>query len=272
MAKALDHRPEVAQQRLQLENSKINLTGAHNALRPQLNLTGQVSNPGGGGIFDFSVPNIDPQTGLPKVDSQGNLIPRPSPDPSLIGGYGNILRQLFGVPTVNYQVGFTLNIPLRNRSAQAAYITQSLQLRQSELGLQKEVNQIRMDVKNALIAVKNARARYQSSTVASDVARQVLEAEQKKYELGASTSYAVVQHQTDLATARQSEVAAISAYAQAKLQLDLATGTILESNSVVIDEAKKGRLSKTPSPIPDVAPTGRAAGATPGANTPVANR
>ena len=53
-----------------------------------------------------------------------------------------------------------------------------------------------MDVKNALIAVKNARARYQSAAVASDVARQVLEAEQKKYELGASTSYAVVQHQT----------------------------------------------------------------------------
>jgi len=144
------------------------------------------------------------------------------------------------------------------------------------LGLQKEVNTIRMDVKNALISVKNARARYQSSAVASDVARQVLEAEQKKYELGASTSYAVVQHQTDLANARQAEVLAISAYAQAKLQLDQAQGTILENNNVVIDEVKTGRLSKTPSPIPDVAPTpaapGRAAAATPGANAPVANR
>jgi outer membrane protein TolC len=275
MDKALDRRPELAQQRLQLENSKINLTGAHNALLPQLSLTGQVSNPGGGGIFDFSAPNIDPQTGLPKVNPlTGELIPRQAPDPNLIGGYGNILRQLFGVPTVNYQIGFTLNIPLRNRSAQAAYITQDLQLRQTELGLQKEINQIRLDVQNALIAVKNARARYQSSAVASDVARQVLEAEQKKYELGASTSYAVVQHQTDLANARQAEVAAISAYAQAKLQLDQATGTILENNNIVIDEAKKGRLSKTPSPIPDVVPNpnGRAAATTPGANTPVANR
>ena len=258
VAKALDHRPELAQQRLQLENSKINLTGAKNALLPQISAVGNVSNPGAGGIFN-TTPQINPLT--------GQIIPRTPPNPDLVGGYSNILRQVFGVPTVNYTVGVQLTIPLRNRTAQAAYITQELQLRQSELGIQKEVNQIRMDVKNALIAVKNARARYQSAATASAVAQQVLDAEQKKYELGASTSYAVVQHQTDLANARQAEVSAISAYAQAKLQLDQASGTILENNNVVIDEAKTGRLSKTPSPIPDIVPTpnGRAAVAAPGA-------
>ena len=74
-----------------------------------------------------------------------------------------------------------------------------------------------------------------------------------------------------MANARQAEVAAISAYAQAKLQLDQATGTILENNNVIIDEVKNGRLSKTPSPIPDVPPhyerPGRAAITTPGVNS-----
>ena len=122
--------------------------------------------------------------------------------------------------------------------------------------------------------MKNARARYQSATKASALAEAVLDSEQKKYALGASTSYAVVQHQTDLATARQAEVAAISAYAQAKLQMDQATGTILENNNVMLDEAKNGRLSKTPSRIPDVLPpaNGRAAVVAPGVSTPVANR
>ena len=267
VAKALDHRPELAQQRLQLENSKINLTGSKNALLPTLNAVGNVSNPGAGGVFN-TTPQINPLT--------GQIIPRTEPNPDLIGGYSNILRQVFGVPTVNYTVGVQLNIPLRNRSAQAAYIQQGLQLRQSELNVQKETNQIRMDVQNALIAVKNARARYQSAATASAVAQQVLDAEQKKYELGASTSYAVVQHQVDLANARQTEVGAISAYAQAKLQLDQATGTILENNNVVIDEAKKGRLSKTPSSIPDVpratATPGRAAVPAPGVAPAVANR
>lgn len=257
VAAALAHRPELGQLRLQLENSKINLTGAKNSLLPQLSAVGNVSNPGAGGIFN-PTPQVNPLT--------GQITPRLPPNPDLIGGYGNILRQVFSVPTINYTVGVQLTIPLRNRSAQAAYIQQDLQLRESELGVQKEVNQVRMDVKNALIAVKNARARYESATVASAVAQQVLDAEQKKYELGASTSYAVVQHQTDLANARQAEVAAIAAYAQAKLQLDQASGTIPENNNVVIDEVKNGRVSKAPSPIPDVAPTapGRAAATAPG--------
>jgi len=76
-----------------------------------------------------------------------------------------------------------------------------------------------------------------------------------------------------LATARQAEVTALSTYALAKLQMDQATGTILDNNNVVLDEAKNGRLSKTPSRIPDVLPdaNGRAAVATPVA-TPAANR
>jgi len=266
VATALDRRPELTQLRIQVENSKINLTGAKNALLPQLNLVGNVSNPGAGGIFN-TAPYINPVTQLPGT--------RPQPlNPDLIGGYGNILSQVFGVPNVNYTIGVTLNIPLRNRSAQAAYITQDLQMRQSELGIQKQINTIRMDVQNALIAVKNARARYQSATKASALAEAVLDSEQKKYALGASTSYAVVQHQTDLATARQAEVAAISAYAQAKLQMDQATGTILENNNVILDEVKNGRLSKTPSRIPDILPdaNGRAAVATPSVGTPAANR
>jgi hypothetical protein len=160
------------------------------------------------------------------------------------------------------------------KPAQENYIQQDLQLRQAELNLQKEANQIRADVQNALIAVKNARTRYTSAAKASAVAQQVLDAEQKKYELGASTSYLVVQHQTDLATARQAEVSAVSAYAQAKLQLDQAEGTILENNNVTLDEVKNGRLSRAPSPIPDVTPTpnGRAATATPSAKPTAAIR
>jgi outer membrane protein len=267
VAKAIEHRPELAQQRIQLENSKINLTGTRNAMLPQLNLTGNVSNPGAGGVFN-TTPYINPVTNQPAT--------RPSPFPDYVGGYSNILRQLFGVGTVNYTIGFTLNVPIRNRAAQEAYIQQDLQLRQQELTLQKESNQILSDVQNALIAVKNARTRYTSAAKASAVAQQVLDAEQKKYELGASTSYLVVQHQTDLANARQTEVGAVSAYAQAKLQLDQATGTILENNNIVIDEVKNGRLSKGPSPIPDVTPTttqpGRAAVTTPGVGPATANR
>jgi outer membrane protein TolC len=267
VARALDHRPELGQQRLQLENSKISLTGTRNAMLPQLNFVSNLSQPATGG----PVNPLPTQQRLP----DGSLVDVPHVGvPDFVGGYGNILNQLFARNTLSYSFAAQLTIPLRNRSAQESYVQAGLNLRTQELGLQKEVNQIRMDVQNALIAVKNARARYQSAATASAVAQQVLDAEQKKYELGASTSYAVVQHQTDLANARQAEVSAISAYAQAKLQLDQAQGTIIENNNVMIDEAKNGRLSKTPSQIPDIPPTtnGRAAAATPTANPATAAR
>ena len=271
VATALDHRPEMGQQRLQLDNSKISLTGTRNGLLPQLNFVTNLSQPATGGPVNA----IPTQQRLP----DGSFVDVPHVGvPDFVGGYGNILSQLFGRNTLSYSFAAQLTIPLRNRSAQEAYVQAGISLRTQELGLQKEVNQIRMDVQNALIAVKNARARYQSAAEASAVAQQVLDAEQKKYELGASTSYAVVQHQTDLANARQAEVAAISAYAQSKLQIDQAQGTILENNNIVIDEAKNGRVSKTPSRIPDVIPSaapntnGRAAAATPTANPAAAAR
>src|SRR5579864_2259534 len=100
VAKALQYRPEIAQQRIQLDSSKINLTGTRNAMLPTLNLTGNVSNPGAGGIFN-TTPYINPVT--------NQLATRPEPFPDYIGGYSNILRQMFGVNTVSYTVGFTLN-------------------------------------------------------------------------------------------------------------------------------------------------------------------
>src|SRR5581483_4416591 len=173
VATALDHRPELAQLRIQVENSKINLTGTRTAMLPTLNLTGNVLNPGDGGIFN-TAPYINPVTNQPAT--------RPPAYPDYIGGYSNILRQLFGVGTVNYTVGFTLTVPLRNRTAQESYIQQDLQLRQNELNVQKQINQIRADVQNALISVTNARARYQSAQQTRVLQEQVVDAEQKKYE------------------------------------------------------------------------------------------
>jgi outer membrane protein len=237
---ALDHRPEVAQQRLSLENSKINLTGTRNSMLPTLSLTGNVSNPTSGGPLNPSYSNPFAQPGDPNKGV----------NPEFIGGYGNILNHIFSSPNVNYSIGFTLNINLRNRAEQEAYIQQDLAYRQNELSLQKQINQIRVDVQNAQTAVTNARAQYQAAVVARDISRQVYEAEQQKYALGASTTYLVTQHLNDLTNAEQNLLTAQTAYAQAKLQLDQATGMILDHHNVQLDEAKNGRVSRPPDPIP----------------------
>jgi outer membrane protein len=259
VATALRNRPELAQQQIQMDNTRINLTGTRNSMLPQLNLVGSVSNPASGGTLN-PAPNINPQTLLE--------VPR-NVNRDLVGGYTNILRQLFLVPTVNYSIAFQLNIPLRNRAAQAQMAQQQLQLRQAELNYQKQTNQIRVDVQNAQIAIEQARARFQAAQKSRSLQEQVLEAEEKKLQLGASTVFQVIQYQNNLASARQTEVQAQVQYATAKNQLDMATASLMDKYNIVFDEAREGTVNRRPDPIPVVLNTnGQAANATPAVVTP----
>lgn len=264
VGKALDSRPELAQTRIQLENSKIGLKGTKNALLPTIDGYVDLRNRGQAGSIS-AFPIQDPTT--------GKLIPRPTDSVNgyFLGGYGTVLGQLLGRNFPDYSAGFQLNIPLRNRAAQADYVNAQLSLRQNELQLQRQINGVRVDVQNALIALQQARARYLAAEKNRALQVQTLDAEQKKYALGASTVFLVIQAQRDLATADSSRVAALSAYARARTQLDLSTGATLEVNHVQIDEAVQGRVAAPPTPIPAIEPgnNGRAARqiATPMADT-----
>jgi outer membrane protein TolC len=122
------------------------------------------------------------------------------------------------------------------------------------LNLQKQINQIRVDVQNALIGVQQARVRYDSAVKARILQQQTLDADQKRYALGASTVMQVVQDQRDLATSETTEVEALANYSHARVALDQAVGTTLELNHVSLPEALAGkvaRVSGLPAKLPN---------------------
>jgi outer membrane protein TolC len=242
---ALRSRPELEQQRIQMENTNINLKATRNSMLPTISLTGNVSNPASGGPIN-TIPNFNPITNqvIPRDLSRVNG--------DLIGGYGNILRQLWGQQTINYTIGFNINIPLRNRAAQYTMATQEFQLRTAQLQLKQQENTIRADVSNAQISIASARARYLSSQKALDAQEAVVDGTQRKFQLGTATLFEVITQQNNLANSRQNLVTAQVAYANAKLQMDVATGTLMEKYNVMLDEAKDGTLSRRVDPIPDV--------------------
>ncbi len=167
MEKALDSRPELAQSRIAIENTKINLTGTKNALLPVLSAVADVRNNALTGLPNPLNPRLnDPLLGSP-------------PNPVFVGGYSNVLGQLFGRNFPSYSIGLQMNIPLRNRAAQANMATAQLNLRQNELTVQKLVNQIRVDVQNALIAVRQARARHQAAVKSRILQEQTLDANRR---------------------------------------------------------------------------------------------
>ena len=231
---AFSQRPELNAARLQIESARINLEGTRANMLPQVDaiadlrnnaLTGSV-NPLGSG----AAPGI------------------------LVGGYSNALGQIFSRNFPNYSAGFNVTIPLRNRAAEANMATAQVNLRMTQQSVQRLENLIRVDVQNALIALEQARIKHQTAVEQVTLEEELLDAENKKLSIGTSTPFLVIQVQRDLANAQLSVVQAVTAYAFARVQLDQAIGNVLEANHVEIDEARAGRVSSSPSPLPPASP------------------
>jgi outer membrane protein len=246
VAMALSARPELAQQRINVENNKVNSRGSKAELLPTLNAFVTLNNNGLAGSPN-TVRNQNGQSSL-----LGGLT-----NPFFVGGQGSLLGQVFGRNFPDYAVGLNLNIPIRNRTGQADYILDQLTIRQSELALAKQEKQVRVDVQNAMIGIQQARSGYLAAVKARILQEQTLDAEQKKLALGASTIFNVILIQRDLATAETAEVTALGTYAKATVQMDVATGQTLDNNGVKIEEAFRGQVSRAPSPIPPAIPNNK---------------
>lgn len=231
-------RVEIEQAKVNLESNQMNLVGIKNSLKPSLQAF----------------------LGLTNNGLSGELTALGAANPNLAflaGGYGNLLAQIARRNYPNYSAGFALNIPLRNRAAQSDYATSLVEIRQNELNLRKNLNQVRVDVQNAVIGLRQARARYEAAVKSRELQEKTLAADQRKYELGAGTPFLVVQDQRDLANTRSSEAQAMANYTHARISLDQAMGRTIEVNNISLSEALAGKVSRQSS-VPADAPKGGA--------------
>jgi len=234
VADAQAHRPEIVQARIDLTNREITLKTARNALLPTLDL---IAFYGGSGLG-------------------GTLNPYFSPVPQIAiskSGLSDTLKSAFNGSAPNYQVGFNLTIPIRNRAARADQLRSELEYRQAELRLGQLRNQIGIEVRNAQFALQQNRARVTSARKARDLAQRTLEIEQKKLALGATTSLQVLQASRDGALAESNLVTAMTSYEKSQVELDRAIGATLVRNSINLADAETGVVSTVPR-VPGLAP------------------
>jgi outer membrane protein TolC len=228
---ALQHRPELASSRIDLTNRDINKKAFRNALLPTVD------------AFAFA--------------GTSNLAGPPNPLQPLAvfpaTGYGDAFSGLFGGDRPDYGIGLSIQIPIRNRAAQADQVRSELEYRQAEMRLQQLQNQIRIQVRNASYTVQQNRARVEAADSAVTLANQTLDAEQKKYLLGASTNYNVLQAQRDLALAESNLVAARAAYEKSRVDLDTSTGSTLTTLGIQISDAETGNITALPK-VPGIIP------------------
>src|SRR5579863_6498389 len=201
---ALRHRPELAVSRIQLNSQELSNKAVRSALLPTVDVFAYY---GGSGLGGAQNPlnvcaNTNPLPPLQQIFGCASSNPQSFDQISPPTSIGNTLNQLVNSTSPDKGVGLQLNIPLRNRAAQAAQIRSELEYQQAQMALQQTENRISIEVRNAQFAVEQNRASVESAKAAVDYAKQSLDAEQKKYQFGTSTTTAVLQTRSALATAR----------------------------------------------------------------------
>jgi outer membrane protein TolC len=246
---AFAKRPELQEEALNLLNGEIDLKATRNALLPTATLSAQYGSVGlAGNQPKFTTKTI---AGVPVVDANGNpvagdFLPATQFTPNGIGqaGFGDAMSSVFHNNFPDYQVSLNVQIPIRNRSAQADNQRAILFQHQLEAQLQLLKNAALLDVRNTYIALTQDRAQVDAASKARELQQQTFDAEQKKYQLGASTVYLVIQTQRDLISAQGTELRALANLEEAKANYERAVGRTLEVNKVTIADAKSGEAER----------------------------
>src|ERR1700688_1332146 len=255
---ALRHRAELVESRIDLNTRDMSNKAVRSALLPTLDAFAYYAGSGLGGAQSPANLCLDqtPQQRLlgfcagpnPDIPNNPNAIPTVQAT-----SLGSTWNQMVNSTAPDKGVGLQLNIPLRNRAAQAVQIRSELEYRQAQMRLQQIENQVGIEIRNAQYAVQQNRASVDSARAAVELGHQSLEAEQKKFQFGTSTNTLVLQYQSQLATAESTLVNAMVAYEKSRVELDRATGQLLDHAGISIDDAARGQVTHLPS-VPYIAP------------------
>jgi outer membrane protein TolC len=218
MTYALKNRTEVQQSSLVLENSQLSRKTARNAMLPSLSVYGLYAGTGYAGI-----PN--PLT--------GSTVDVPT-------GFSGAVQNAFNYSSPEYQVGFQLQVPLRNRIAKADQYRTELEYRQSQVYLEELKKRIRIEVRNASFALEQGVGRVSAARKARDLSQRTLNIMQQEQKLGAGSNQQTLAAEHDLAIAESALVAAETGYEKARVEMRRAAGSVLEDYGISVAAAKTG--------------------------------
>jgi len=223
IASALEKRPEMKRQLLDLENKKINLRYTSNQLRPILDFTGGFTMNGlggdllirdaSGGIFDAPVVGIRP------------------------GGFWDSIDSLSTRKYLGYVLGMTFRLPIGNSDARASNAQAQIDLKQGDERLRSLKQQIALDVRQAYENVDTSRARLDTAEVTVRYSQRKLQGEQDKYGMGATTTRFVLEAQRDLQDAQTRFLRAKIDLIKNRVNLDKAVGETLPAHNIEVKKA-----------------------------------
>jgi outer membrane protein len=262
LTEARKNRPELQRLKLQTEINDIDEAFFKNQTKPLVNVNATLSTTGLAGTptqafsgGTTTLPIINPafpdtnanafllaeintlraNAGLAPVTPPSVTAQNPSVQPNLVGGFGQTLQNLFGFSTRNIVVGVTIQLPFRNRTAEANLAGVRILQNQSQASIRSQDQAIEVEVRNAAQAVETQRQRVLALREARRNAELQLQGEQRLYQVGRSTTFILFQRENTLVNARNQELRAETDYNKALADLQRATSTTLRANNVIVE-------------------------------------
>ena len=231
---ALENRPEIEINKVQKDINEIDQKFYRDQTKPQIDLVASYTSTGVGGSLNPAFTNpllrgcVEDPT-LPECVA-GQVARQRLLDN--VGGAASSVTDIFTNKYPTYRAGITFNLPFGNNTAKANLGRSLVQSEQIETQRTQIEQNIQVDVRNALQAVRTAEARLRSAAISRENSQKQYESEQRKLDAGQTDVYKVLERQTALITARSNELRAQTELNKAIADLHRATGNSLKANNI----------------------------------------
>jgi outer membrane protein TolC len=217
LQQAFDNRYDYRQAKIDLRNRGIKVDVAKNGMLPRVDLVG-----------GFGLNGLSGETTAAGLTALGGRS-------AFDGNFTDSLHELFSGDFYSWQIGLSLEYPLGNVARRSEFTRRKLEQKQATTKLNNLELIIQEQVRKAARRVQGDLERVKATRVASELARERLEAEEKKFEVGISTNFEVLELQEDVAIAENNEVRALIDYNQSLVELQRVTATLLDNKNIKIE-------------------------------------
>jgi outer membrane protein len=222
---ALQNRPELEQSDISLTKNDLSYQLQQNSRKWRIDLSATI---GAGGTAGPQSYWPDPYPNNPSLAGKAKIAPQ------FVGGLLTSYKTVFTEGTYNWNIGFTIDIPLRNRSVDTQLAQTRIAKQQLLMNRSKTEQSIIVEIRNAVQALNTAKNRLKTAEVSRQLSEAQLDAENKRFNAGLSQNYLVLQRQNELSSAQLSELQAMITYRTAIITLQQAMFTLLEASDVQV--------------------------------------
>ena len=217
---ALNNRPEIKQESMQLENSKQLVEYYSNQLLPDFDIEASLSYAGLGGSKnpDYSSSIL----GSPKIANKYDE------------GFSDSMGTLRSLENKTWSIGARLSIPLGNNAAEGKYETAMAQKNQRLILLDQLLDSINLEARSSYRTVMSNVKKIDSSKLNLSLQEEVLNIEEERFKIGMATMRDVLEAQRDLINAQVQYNKALADYNVSITTLDYSLGLLVKEKKIVL--------------------------------------